>query len=224
MSEINYNIGDWVLTTDDKIVRIISDDMPELPFEKIKRHVSKEEVKEAIYNKAIDIEKDYAYDSLNKRMYILVPYNISDIQKGIQAGHAVEFYAYNFGKNIEYMDYIENHKTWIILNGGTTNAEINEDTNEYVGTLNQILDTLEKNKIDCGYFFEPDLNYALTAVCFLADERVFNWVKYPDYNTFAKTFQDNDLADDIIYKKYCEFVGGEKIAILKEIIKDKKLA
>ena len=29
-------------------------------------------------------------------------------------------------------------------------------------------------------FSEPDLNFALTAVCFIADERVFNYEDYPE--------------------------------------------
>ena len=32
-----------------------------------------------------------------------------------------------------------------------------------------------------NYHHETDLNYALTAVCFIADERVLDKEKYPDY-------------------------------------------
>src|SRR5690606_16480592 len=129
----------------------------------------------------IDIEKDHAFDILEKRMYIFVPYNLSDIQKGIQAGHAVEQYVFQYGDTLEYYDYIVNHKTWIVLNGGTTNARRDENGIS-LGTLNRIADQLHDNEIDFGCFYEPDLHDALLAVCFLCDERVFNWVKYPDYN------------------------------------------
>ena len=63
-------------------------------------------------------------EKLNYRMYFFVPYNILDIQKGIQAGHVVEQYAAKH-KSAAYDDYVENHKTWIILNGGPTNNSYN---------------------------------------------------------------------------------------------------
>ena len=51
-------------------------------------------------------------ESLEKRMYFFVPYNISPIQQAIQAGHAVEQYAHKFRNDPEYIDYVKNWKTW----------------------------------------------------------------------------------------------------------------
>jgi hypothetical protein len=59
-------------------------------------------------------------DNLKLRMYFFVPNNISDIQKSIQAGHAALEYAYHYGDTKLFDDFITKHKTWVILNGGTT--------------------------------------------------------------------------------------------------------
>ena len=141
------------------------------------------------------------------RLYFFVPYNISDIQKGIQAGHAALEYAREYGHTQEYVQFIENDKTWVILNGGTTN-----NSTYYLGTLNAIEHNLVENHINFSVFHEPDLNNALTSVCFLVDERVWDKEKYPD-------FEEEDKWD-----RWCEYLGGEKNAVLRNIIKDKHLA
>jgi len=143
---------------------------------------------------------------LERRMYFFVPYNLSLIQKGIQAGHAALEYAYTYGKTREYKNFITYSKTWIILNGGTTN-----DKN---GTLNDIASQLYKNKIDYGVFREPDLNDALTAVCFLADETVWDYEKYPDFNP---------LGSEGDYQRWVEKLG-EKTVFLRDLIRNKHLA
>ena len=74
---------------------------------------------------------------LEKRMYFLVPYNISEIQKGIQCGHAGLDYARKYGNDEDFIDFVDHHKTWIILNGGTTNSERELGTGTLFGTLNQ---------------------------------------------------------------------------------------
>lgn len=61
--------------------------------------------------------------SFDKRMYFFVPYNISEIQKGIQAGHSALEYALKYGRTKEFLDFVENHKTWVILSGGTTRTQ-----------------------------------------------------------------------------------------------------
>ena len=118
---------------------------------------------------------------LDVRMYFFVPYNISDKQMGIQAGHSALRYARAFSaENPEVWDFVDNHETWIILNGGTTNGERDFD-GIALGTLNQIADQILDADIPFSYFIEPDLNNALSSVCFLADERVFNFKDYPDF-------------------------------------------
>jgi hypothetical protein len=80
-------------------------------------------------------------NNLELRMYGLVPYNISPIQQGIQFGHAVVEYSQKIQsfksgilsktetyRNIsnQYDEWADNWKTFIILNGGTTNNKIKD--------------------------------------------------------------------------------------------------
>jgi hypothetical protein len=138
---------------------------------------------------------------LEKRMYGLVPYNISPIQQGIQFGHAVVNYELIYGKKKKYVDWANNWKTFIILNGGTTNK--NDNNNPFFGsirgTLNKHRDLLVENKIPTAAFYEPDLGDQLTAVVFIVDERVFKAEEHPN-------------------------VKDEKVLFLREFLKQFKLA
>ena len=122
-------------------------------------------------------------DKLEQRMYGLVPYNISPIQQGIQFGHAVVEYGLKHGRThvindkvCTYTRWARNDKTFIILNGGTTN-----NNEERFGTLNSAVALLSSLDVKLATFHEPDLGDQLTAVVFLVDERVWNKEKYPDY-------------------------------------------
>jgi len=175
---------------------------------------------------------------LELRMYFFVPYNISPIQQGIQAGHASLEYARLYGNTKLFKDFIDNHKTWIILNGGTTNDEVPED-HKYYGSLNKIRKDIFNNNIELGFFREPDLSSALTAVCFIADERVFNWEDYPDFKSYLISDAEDIRIINMIkktdveelkkvfeeqYNKWLELIGGPKNEFLKDLIKNKKLA
>lgn len=104
-----------------------------------------------------------------KRMYVLVPYNLSEIQKGIQAAHAIaEYSELMYGENDyratedlpKYIDWAENWKTIIVLNGGTTGNN---------STMEKYTIDLEKLDVYFSIFREPDLNDAMTAVAFVVD-------------------------------------------------------
>lgn len=113
-------------------------------------------------------------------MYGLVPYNLSPIQQGIQFGHAVVEYAQsNFSKG-DYQMWAKHDKTFIILNGGTTNSR--RFDSKYIGTLNQFKEDLAKAGVSYAEFHEPDLGDQLTAFVFLVDDRVFDRITWPDYN------------------------------------------
>lgn len=180
-------------------------------------------------------------NDLELRMYFFVPYNLSPIQQAIQAGHSALEYADRYGRAEQYLRFVRNWKTWVILNGGTTNTH--RDLKGIVrGTLDQIGDALLEHEINFAYFQEPDLNDALTAVCFLADERVFNKEDYPDFIDYLiEKLGISDNATESIklhvipidtlkethfnfYYEWVEFMGGEKNVFLRELIKDKKLA
>ena len=177
---------------------------------------------------------------LSMRAYYFVPYNISDKQKGIQAGHAGWRYARRFSAdNPEVWDFVDNHETTIILDGGTTNSRRDFD-GIALGTLNQIADSLLENDIPFAHFEEPDLNDALTALCFLADERVFNREDYPNFVDYVIKKQGSEGSEYVqikikpqeelmeiysdYYKEWVRLIGGVKNVFLRELIKDKKLA
>lgn len=178
---------------------------------------------------------------LELRMYFFVPYQLTGIQQAIQAGHSSLEYAHYFGNTELFKDFIENWKTWVILNGGTTNEGRDLDDIP-IGSLNQIKDSLIHNEIQFTFFNEPDLNDALTAVCFICDERVFNRKDYPDFKQYfldivSERFGDGEANRLLIsneeqliaanpdnYQLWVEFLGGEKNVFLRNLIKDKKLA
>lgn len=185
-------------------------------------------------------------EKLEMRMYFFVIYQLKGIQQGIQAGHAALEYALTHGHTKLFEEFVDNHKTWIVLNGGTTN-----DSRDFEGlsqgSINQIADSLETSGVDFAYFREPDLNNALTSVCFICDERVWNYEKYPDFGTYildVKMYEDakNQMVQENMkmflesdndalkthfpewYGDWVGFIGGEKNVFLRDLIKNKKLA
>lgn len=188
-------------------------------------------------------------------MYGLVPYNISPIQQAIQYGHAVVEYGqemkrlgeHNQSLNAQYNDWADNWKTFMILNGGTSNHSKNRyQLGEFTGTMESHRDTLAQNCISFANFYEPDLNDMLSAIVFIVDERVFNKDKYPDFD--LKPFYGNERLDyNEIYKdpmdpkfpnKYAlmgskvreewefwvESIGGGKNLFLRTFLKNFRLA
>ena len=181
------------------------------------------------------------------RMYFFVPYNLSPIQQGIQAGHAALEYAHKYYDSPVYENFVTRWKTFMIMNGGTTNCKMDMIANEFRGDLDKIRQELEINMIDCAAFFEPDLNDALTAVCFIADERVFNYEDYPDFIYYLVDIKMYSHAKDAMppenlvflksqtdewhqanfpeyYQEWIEFLGGKKNVFLRELLKGKKFA
>lgn len=171
---------------------------------------------------------------LEYRMYGLVPYNLSPIQQGIQFGHAVVEYQQNT-LGLEpmqkiYNKWAQNDKTFIILNGGTTNRN-----RERLGTLNKHLSEITKMGVKVGTFFEPDLGDQLTAFVFLVDERVFNRELYPDFvgtpytwppykTPSEKEYAKWEEANNKNYAAWVERVGGEQNVFLREYLKPLRLA
>jgi hypothetical protein len=172
---------------------------------------------------------------LEYRMYGLVAYQLSGtIHAGIQFGHAVVEYQQNV-RNLQpheaiYNKWAKQDKTFIILNGGTTN--INPDK---LGSLNQHLASLYFNKVITSEFYEPDLGDQLTAVVFLVDERVFNRELYPDFVGTPYTWPSHKKPSDKEYTKWEEAnnknhaawvdrVGGKKNVFLREYLRPLRLA
>lgn len=92
------------------------------------------------------------------RLYCLVPYNLSEIQKGIQSLHAaVEL---SVKGDINYYEWAKEHKTVIILNAGTTGKG---------SSMTQHLENLTKLNVSLATFCEPDLNDAMTSIAFIVN-------------------------------------------------------
>lgn len=187
-------------------------------------------------------------NDLEYRMYGLVPYNLSPIQQGIQFGHALQeynnlmMYVANHEDTYEtemidnfraFKKWAEEDKTFIILNGGTTN---NDNTSKFYGTMNQHQDTLLREKILYKNFFEPDLGDQVTGIVFLVDERVWNREKYPDHDpdptgtmTRKLLSEGNNIVPAIhlipeTMEAYEERLGGKKNVFLRQFLRQFKLA
>ena len=188
---------------------------------------------------------------MEKRMYGLVNYQLTGIQMGIQFLHGVVEYSRlisNLGLTDElerYNEWADNDKTVILLNGGTTNNRI--VNGQYVGTLNQHKESLDKNGITNVSFSEIDLGDQMTSVVFIVDERVFNKKNYPDFEDWiienygdllisnsgnykssyqaAKSMRLSKSEEDKkVYQIWVEFVGGEKNVFLRDFLKNFRLA
>ncbi len=194
-------------------------------------------------------------EKLELRMYGLVPYNISPIQQAIQFGHAVVEYGQkiklpqaltkmSLDATFLYDDWATNWKTFIILNGGTTNNRPTDDGMPF-GSLNQHVIKLDEMNIDFATFHEPDLGDQLTSVVFIVDERVFNRKKYPDFENWvienygdlirsdyptasymlARQIKESTSKEDQkVYQEWVKFVGGERNVFLRDFLINFKLA
>lgn len=142
-------------------------------------------------------------ENLEKRMYGFVPYNLSEIQKGIQFGHAVVEYELetrdSFHKKNLYRNWAEQYKTFVILNGGTTNSSQTKP-----GNMNKLLFDLRDTfpELHIGTFYEEDLGRQLTAFCFIIDERVYNYEKYPESSELYDIGGNSNIKMRHILEKY----------------------
>jgi len=205
---------------------------------------------EAFYTEKIDVETFYDRIAncdvkpnsqprktemyLEYRMYGLVNYQLSGtIHAGIQYGHAVV----EFGQSIKgmglaeklYDKWADKDKTFIILNGGTTNTNP-----ERYGSLNLHYHNLLATGIQVQSFYEPDLGDQLTAVVFLVDERVFNRELYPDFiaetlpwtgrKHTEKQLSELEAKNKKNYELWVEKIGGQNNAWLRDFLKQFRLA
>jgi hypothetical protein len=171
---------------------------------------------------------------LEYRMYGLVAYQLcGTIHAGIQFGHAVVEY----GRSVNgitpsehiYNKWADKDKTFIILNGGTTN-----NNPERLGSLNQHKDNLAEAGVLFETFSEPDLGDQLTAIVFLVDERVYNRTLYPDFISESIPWGKKKPSEKQIslleeknlnnYKHWEEKIGGPKNAFLRDYLRNLRLA
>lgn len=177
----------------------------------------------------------------NWRMYGLVPYNISEIQKGIQFGHAVVEYGLQYGlpEESKYTKWAKEDKTFIILNGGTTNKRLIDGVP--FGSLNKHVITLKEMGVDTAEFYEPDLGEELTATVFLVPKQVYNKKEYLNFDEYTiDTIFDLEAALEIneaykrcnfdnrnlkeTYEDWTEYMGGKKNVELRYFLRKFNLA
>jgi hypothetical protein len=172
---------------------------------------------------------------IEKRMYFLTMYNISPIQQGIQCGHAQMEYALQYWNDPEFQEWAKKWKTWIILNGGTSNTEgySKYQKEEYWGTMDKHYLQLLANKIKCMPFYEPDLSNSLTAIAFIVDERVFNRKDYPDFMMWVEsfvpilteTYNEEQIKQNYSwYDKWLLKIGGKQNEFLRDFLKQFRMA
>lgn len=192
------------------------------------------------------------------RMYGLVPYQLTGIQKGIQYGHALQEYnnlminrmnlsmeemaedSHKMILEINLFDqWRDKDKTFIILNGGTSN----DGKNYSIGSMESHLKVLEENNITCGIFREPDLNFMLSGIVFLVPEQVYKkydkgddkkyWLDFDNYLLdickleTTEYLKNSKNLEEVYYEKHKEwidYIGGEENVFLREFLKNFKLA
>lgn len=120
------------------------------------------------------------------RMYSMVLRQLNPMQKGIQALHAVVEYANKYFNESDYRKWAVTDKTMIVLDGGTSTE------------LADVIDKLEELGVKYSTFTEPDLYNNITAVAFIASEKVWDRENYPDLVEF--TNNNSSEAIKVLYK------------------------
>lgn len=231
--ETYHTLYEWCLVNNIRLHREDSLDADVYMLQEI----NVEEFKSIMDNRGYDADTppNKPEKFLELRMYGLVPYNLSPIQQGIQFNHANDIYRLENGDDKRYIRFLQEWKTNILLNGGTSNEGhlVSQGFKEelYVGTMQQHVEDLVANGIKIARFYEPDLNSMLTAIVFLVDERVFNKKLYPDFTPehLPLDATDNEVLDifnanNKAREEWVKFIGGPKNEFLRDFLSNKRLA
>lgn len=189
-------------------------------------------IKSSILPDITDVNMEY-------RMYCLVLRQLSPIQKGVQSAHSIVEYANKYCTDIEYMAWSRVDKTIVMLDGGV------------LDDLENIIQQLCDNGVKYSFFKEEDLGNITTAISLIADERVFNKKKYPDFRIWRDMKYPNrmshliavnntdiemecndfipDLINDFTYTEHYEewlhdVIGGKRNEFLRNLLNSKRLS
>lgn len=150
------------------------------------------------------------------KTYEIVLRQLSGVNKGVQVEHSAKRYIWKY-RNEPLTELVmggtdDENETTIMVDGGTHQDMV------------EIQRQLEEAGIHHTYFIEPDLNYCMTAITVIADERVWN-------KSFSK---ENYICADLesitpeeyteTYNNWVELIGGEQNRLLSEILNSKKLS
>lgn len=160
------------------------------------------------------------------RMYGLVNYQLTGIQKGIQFLHGVVEYGQKYKNTELYNKWANEYKTVILLDGGTTSDKLIEVDDVFIkhGSLNRHLDTIKEMDIPVAEFREPDLGDQLTAVVLIVSEDVFNIPTNGEYmkKNGSYTLGSKSRAEVALECRQKEY--GEENVELKDFLSQFRLA
>jgi hypothetical protein len=109
--------------------------------------------------------------------------NLSGRQQGIQAGHSALEYVNKFPDAYTF-EFIREHKTFIVLNGGTSQT-----------MLDRIRELTDLN-IDFAFFKEPDLNDSVSAIAFLVDSKFYSGEPEFEFHPVTQYLKQFSLASN----------------------------
>lgn len=180
----------------------------------------------------IGIQYGHALQEYNNKIdeirveIILSPYSDESNASGNESLKDEQDY-YNKCDIIDSFDkWATEDKTFIILNGGTTNDKIDS---KFYGSMNRHLELLISRGVFVSKFTEPDLGDQLTAILVLVDEKIWdreNYPNWPDYYRKRKmeTTSFNGFEKENWRKEWEELIGGETQVFLKEFLSQFRLA
>jgi len=164
---------------------------------------------------------------LELRMYGVAPFQLGPLHAGIQFQHAATKYGRLYNNDL-HADWADNWMTSIVLNGGSTNT--NPDR---MGTVNKFYFDCINLGIHAAAFTEITMGDQVTCVTVIADERIWDFEKYPDLDmTMLKVVDPKNYLDPqfipsisaennrAIYDRWVEnVVGGPKNLFLRETLR-----
>lgn len=179
-----------------------------------------------IHPNKIAIHVALALQSYNNKMFDTE----EEIARGLKLSHQ-EYYTHGAFKQWT------KDKDLVLVKGETINRKINDIETKTQTKLNNLLSTLNKNKIETGTYYAPEIGNELTCVIFVADERAYNEKDYPDFGTFLSkhtdiidTFEKNRTYESIVqeiktnrstvYLDWVRSIGGERNEFIREFIKE----
>lgn len=176
------------------------------------------------YAKLIHVSVDNGKTENSNKVYIME--ELSDGRIKCEYGRVGKALTTEYKPSNKWADI---DKTVIILNGGTTN-----NNPERLGTLNKHLNNLNDNGIVVQSFHEPDLNNALTAICFLVDERVWNRELYLDFKPETLPWSNKKPSEKALshleeknkknYAHWEEKIGNKRNVFLRDFLPKFRLA
>ncbi len=145
------------------------------------------------------------------RGYFFGNFYLSSIQQGIQATHALArmFSKYRFDNAVlPIYDWVENHETLILLNGGDALA---------LEDMTYVFNT-DDNPYSWGYFNESKdaLNSAITSVGIILPEKIYMGAEYYKFRNFANW--SNKTIDEVVVCKDKEDGGVHMLVLLGDVV------